>query len=158
MSRKITKIVINILQKNSDNEKYFQKSFKQAIFEILRLHNLKFQIPTAYRLKLNWDFGSFWSDWPRLTSRFFYNNSKISKYYNAFKYYIVSIKIEFSNFKKTMKILTQFKTILDFTSKHLKIVSTPLTKYCITLKPKNKSLKFLFQYFLFWLKSSRFSF
>ena len=53
----ITKIVINILQKNSDDERYLQKALKKAIFEnfiiihyfniILILHNLKFQIPTA---------------------------------------------------------------------------------------------------------------
>ena len=47
---KITKIVINIFQKNSENERYLQNAFKQAIFEILRLHYLRFQIPTAYGL------------------------------------------------------------------------------------------------------------
>ena len=50
MSRKITKIVINILQKISDNERYLQNAWKQAVFEILGLHYIKFQIPTAYGL------------------------------------------------------------------------------------------------------------
>ena len=52
MSRKITKIVINILQKNSDNERYLQNAWKQAIFEILSLYYLKFQIPTACGLTI----------------------------------------------------------------------------------------------------------
>ena len=52
LSRKITKIVINILQNNSDNERYLQNALKQAIFKILRLHYLKFQMPTAYGLIL----------------------------------------------------------------------------------------------------------
>ena len=46
------KIVINILQKNSDNERYLQNAWKEAIFEILRLHYLKFQIPPAYGLMI----------------------------------------------------------------------------------------------------------
>ena len=53
LSRKITKIVINILQKNSDNERYFQNAWKQAIFEILRMHYSKFQIPVVKGLKMN---------------------------------------------------------------------------------------------------------
>ena len=35
---------------NSDNERYLQNAWKQAVFEILRLYHLKFQIPTAYGL------------------------------------------------------------------------------------------------------------
>ena len=46
------KIVINILQKISDNERYLQNAWKQAIFEILRLHYLKFQIPVVKGLIL----------------------------------------------------------------------------------------------------------
>ena len=49
-------MVYNILQKNSDNWKIFAKCLKQAIFEILRLHYLKFQIPTAYALSHIFDF------------------------------------------------------------------------------------------------------
>ena len=53
MSRKITKlrIVINKLEKNSDNERYLKNAQKQAIFKILRLRYLKFQILTAYGLR-----------------------------------------------------------------------------------------------------------
>ena len=40
------------LKKISDNERYLQNAYKQAIFQILRLHYLKFQIPTAYGLRL----------------------------------------------------------------------------------------------------------
>ena len=40
-----------MLQKNSDNKRYLQNIQKQAIFEVLRLHYLKFQIPTAYGLE-----------------------------------------------------------------------------------------------------------
>ena len=43
---------MNILQKNSHNERYLQNAQKQVIFEILRLHFLKFQIPVVKGLTL----------------------------------------------------------------------------------------------------------
>ena len=44
---KNTKIIIYFLQQNTDNKKCLLKVYKQADIEILRLHYLKFQIPTA---------------------------------------------------------------------------------------------------------------
>ena len=49
-SRKITKIVIYVLQQNSDDERSSQKAEKLADFDLLRLQYFKFQIPTAWGL------------------------------------------------------------------------------------------------------------
>ena len=45
--KKIPKILIYVLQLNSNDERCFRKAKKPANLEFIRFHHFKFQIPTA---------------------------------------------------------------------------------------------------------------